>query len=42
MPNRNAERLVYFLLIALMLAALALAAASPSFSLDNQPVYQGF
>jgi len=38
----NLERLVYALLIALSLAALALVAVSPSYFTETKVVYQGF
>ena len=36
------DRMIYALVIALSLIALALSASSPSFFMDNKVVYQGF
>jgi len=38
----NLERLLYVLLIALSLAALAFVAVSPSYFAETKVVYQGF
>ena len=41
-PQTLAERLILIVVIVLSLFALALAATSPSFSMENKVVYQGF
>jgi hypothetical protein len=38
----NAKALLYFLIVVLSVIALALAADSPSFGMDNKAVYEGF
>lgn len=38
----NLERILYVLLIALSLAALALMAGAPSYFTETKVVYQGF
>ena len=38
----SAKALLYFLIVVLSLIALALAADSPSFGIDNKAVYEGF
>jgi len=38
----NPERLIYFLLILLSLAALGMTLESRSYSLNNDVVYKGF
>ena len=42
MTPSTIDRLLLILAILLSLAALALAASSPSFFMDNKSVYQGF
>jgi hypothetical protein len=38
----NLKVLLYFVIVVLSVIALALAADSPSFGIDNKAVYEGF
>jgi hypothetical protein len=42
MKSRAAEIILYALVILLSLGALWLSVSTPSFSMDNKAVYQGF
>ena len=42
MPPSKTERFILIVVILLSLTALALAASSPYFFMDNKSVYQGF